>query len=130
MGLVMEYVKTVIYVDDVEETLDFYYQAFAISTLHIDENSQYGELDIGGCIIGFAAHPLAQSHFKQGYIRTQPKQPALGFELMLRCKDIEQVYQKAVSAGAEPLTKPFETESGKQLAYVRSIEGTLISLTQ
>ena len=126
----MEYAKTVIYVDDVEETLDFYYQAFSISTFDLDENGQYGELAINNGQIAFAAHPLAQSHFKQNYIRSQPKQPALGFELILRCDDVELAYQKAVAAGAEPLAQPNVNELGEKVAYVRSIEGTLIALTQ
>ena len=32
----MEFAKTIIYVDDVEETLDFYYQAFGLSTIKDD----------------------------------------------------------------------------------------------
>lgn len=125
----MDYLKTVIYVDNVEETLDFYFQAFAVSTAQLDEDGQYGDLDFQGACIAFAAHPLAQSHFKQSYIRAQPKQPALGFELVLKVDDINLAFAKAVDAGAEPLSAPHEME-GKNLAYVRSIEGTLIALSE
>ena len=123
----MEYLRTVIYVDNVEETLDFYYQAFAVNTAQLDEDGQYGELDFNGVRIAFAAHPLAQSHFKQSYIRAQPKQPALGFEIVLTVENIQQAFTKAVDAGAEPLSAPNEFE-GKNMAYVRSLEGTLIAL--
>lgn len=126
----MEYLRTVIYVDSVEETLDFYYQAFHLSTAFLDEEGQYGELDIAGSNIAFCAHTKAQSRLKQNYIRSQPKQPALGVELVLQTDDLVKTYQQAVDAGAEPLMEPCALSSGGLIAYVRSIEGTLISLTQ
>lgn len=125
----MEYLKTIIYVDDVEETLDFYYQAFGIVALVLDESGQYGELDTGGVKLGFAAHPLAQSHFKQSYIRAQPKQPALGFEIVFQSDNVVSAYDKAIQAGAEPLAPPVEKPWGQTVAYVRSIEGTLIAIS-
>ena len=125
----MDYLKTVIYVDNVEETLDFYFQAFAVNTASLDDDGQYGELDFPHAKVAFAAHPLAQSHFKQSYIRSQPKQPALGFELVLSVDDLALAFAKAVEAGAEPLSAPCESE-GENRAYVRSIEGTLVALIE
>ncbi|ATC95875.1 VOC family protein [Pseudoalteromonas tunicata] len=125
----MEYLSTVIYVDDVEETLDFYYQAFGISATKLHESGQYGELNTGSVKLAFAAHPLAQSHFKQNYIRAQPKQPALGFEISFHSDNVVAAYTKAIQAGAEPLSPPVEKPWGHTVAYVRSIEGTLIALS-
>ena len=99
----MEYISQIIYVDNVEETLDFYYQAFGLSTSSISDNAEYGELATGAVKIAFANHPSAQAHFKQGYIRAHPKQPALGFELRFSCTNLSESYDKAVLAGAEPL---------------------------
>ncbi|SFC68036.1 VOC family protein [Pseudoalteromonas denitrificans] len=124
----MEFANTIIYVDDVEETLDFYYQAFGLRTIEDDESGQYGELDTGNVKLAFSAHPFAQSHFKQSYIRSQPKQPALGFEIRFYCDNVTQSYDKAVAAGAEPFCSPAEKTGGQTVAYVRSIEGTLIAL--
>jgi len=67
-------------------------------------------LEFNGARNAFAAHPLAQSHFKQSYIRAQPKQPALGFEIVLTVENIQQAFTKAVDAGAEPLSAPNEFE--------------------
>ncbi len=124
----MEYTHTVIYVDDVEETLNFYFQAFGLITAKLDESGQFGEVSTGNMNIAFASHPLAQSNFKQAYIRSHPKQPALGFELCFNCDDVTQAYEKAVQAGAEPLNAPVENYWGQKTAYVRSIEGTLVAL--
>ncbi|WP_440054037.1 VOC family protein [Pseudoalteromonas sp. T1lg65] len=124
----MSFLKTVIYVDSVEEVLDFYFQAFGISAHDMTDEGDYGELDTGEVKLAFASHPLAQSQFKQNYIRCHPKQPLLGFEINLSCDNVVQSYDKAIEAGAEPLMPP-HSKGGKTQAYVRAIEGTLISLT-
>lgn len=124
----MEFAKTIIYVDDVEETLDFYFQAFGLSTIKDDGSGQYAELDTGQVKLAFSSHPFAQSHFKQSYIRAQPKQPVLGFEIRLSCENVIAAYDKAVAAGAEPFCPPADKSNGQTLAYVRSIEGTLVAL--
>ncbi|TMP37468.1 VOC family protein [Pseudoalteromonas rubra] len=123
----MQFLKTVIYVDSVEEVLDFYYQAFGLSACGLSEDGDYGELDTGEVLLAFATHPVAQAQFKQSYIRSQPKQPALGFELTLGCDNVAKSYDRAVEAGAEPLSPPCQKGEHTQ-AYVRSIEGTLVAL--
>ncbi|CCQ11491.1 glyoxalase family protein superfamily protein [Pseudoalteromonas luteoviolacea B = ATCC 29581] len=124
----LQCVKAIIYVDNVPEVLDFYYQAFGLATIMLSEMGDYGELDTGEIVVGFATHPLAQSQFKQNYIRSHPKQPALGFELMLQSDNVLAAYDKAVQAGAEPFSPPI-TKGTCSKAYVRAIEGTLIALT-
>ncbi|WP_404343562.1 VOC family protein [Pseudoalteromonas mariniglutinosa] len=125
----MELASQVIYVDNVEEVLDFYYQAFGFNTKSLSDDAEYGELNTGSVKLAFATHPYAQAHFKQGYIRAHPKQPALGFELRFNCKSLSASYDKAVLAGAEPLTPPSKKDA-QHFAYVRAIEGTLICLIQ
>ncbi|MBB1398521.1 MULTISPECIES: VOC family protein [unclassified Pseudoalteromonas] len=125
----MELINQVIYVDNVEETLDFYYQAFGFGTHTLSDDAEYGELATGDIKIAFANHPSAQAHFKQGYIRAHPKQPALGFELRFSCTNLSESYDKAVLAGAEPLCPP-SCRGTQYYAYVRAIEGTLICLVQ
>ncbi|WMN61149.1 glyoxalase [Pseudoalteromonas xiamenensis] len=120
-------IKMVIYVEDVPEVLDFYYQAFGLTTAHLSEMGDYGELDTGEIVVGFATHPLAQSQFKQNYIRSHPKQPALGYELIISCTNVFEAYDKAVEAGAEPYCPPGIRGSDCK-GYVRAIEGTLIAL--
>ncbi|MCG9757686.1 MULTISPECIES: VOC family protein [Pseudoalteromonas] len=121
------FAKTVIYVECVEEVLDFYYQAFGLSTFDMTDEGDYGELDTGEVKLAFASHPLAQSQFRQDYIRCHPKQPALGFEISISCENVPECYDKAVAAGAEPLSPPNQKGRVTQ-AYVRAIEGTLVAL--
>lgn len=123
----MRYIKTIIYVDNVEEVLDFYYQAFGLNATQLTESGDYGELNTGQVTLGFASHPLAQAQFKQSYIRSQPKQPALGFELTMQCDNVSESYDRAVIAGAEPLMPPSHKNEHTQ-AYVRAIDGVLIAL--
>ena len=125
----MDFLSQVIYVDNVEEVLDFYYQAFGLNTNHISDDAEYGELVTGSIKLAFATHPHAQSYFKQGYIRAPPKQPALGFELRFSCHNLVESYDKAVLAGAEPLCPPTKKDA-QHYAYVRAIEGTLVCLLE
>ncbi|MGO2168193.1 VOC family protein [Pseudoalteromonas sp. AOP31-A2-14] len=125
----MEFVSQVIYVDNVEETLDFYYQAFGLTTYSLSDDVEFGELNTGTIKLAFVTHPVAQAQFKQGYIRSHPKQPALGFELRFSCTNLSESYDKAILAGAEPLHSPTQKDN-QYYAYVRATEGTLICLVQ
>lgn len=42
--------------------------------------------------------------------------------------DVQAAYQNAVDCGASPIRGPVEKPWGQAVAYVRSIEGTLIEL--
>ena len=56
----MKYQYSIIYVDDVEKTLDFYQRAFGFELKFLHEGKDYGELKTGDCILAFANHKLGE----------------------------------------------------------------------
>jgi lactoylglutathione lyase len=124
----MNFGYTIIYVDDVPGVLKFYQQAFGLATRFLHESNGYGELETGATTLSFAAHEVAEHNLPDGYTRISPTGKPIGVEIGFTTADVPAAYHKALAAGAisvsEPKTKPW----GQVVAYVRSIEGTLVEL--
>lgn len=124
----MKYAYTILYVQNVSETLAFYEKAFGFVTRFITPEKDYGELVSGEVTIAFASHELGNSNFKKGYHRTNASEKPLGAELVFTSEDIEKEFDKAVEAGAyiyEPLKqKPW----GQTVGYLRDINGFLVEV--
>jgi lactoylglutathione lyase len=124
----MKYAYTLLYVENVLETVTFYEKAFGFIRKFITPENDYGELISGETTIAFASIALGNSNFKNGLeISTVSKKP-FGVELAFTSENIEIDFQNAINAGAtafEPLTeKPW----GQQVGYVRDNNGFLIEI--
>lgn len=119
---------TILYVNDVEKTIEFYERAFKMKRKFIAPGSDYGELSTGKTTLSFAAIGLAKSNLKNGFAESGIKKKAFGMEIGLTTNDVEKVFKAAIAAGAkaeaEPTTKPW----GQVVAYVRDINGFLIEI--
>lgn len=124
----MRFGYTIIYVASVADTLVFYETAFGFKTRFLHESGDYGELETGSTTLAFASLELAEANFHGAC--TPVKSDALppGIELAFVTEDVAQSYQTAVDAGATPVHPPVEKPWGQTIAYVRSLEGTLIEL--
>jgi predicted enzyme related to lactoylglutathione lyase len=123
----MKFAGTCVYVDDVAAVLDFYRRAFGFETRYFDEAVQYGELDTGATVLSFASHQFAAALMPGAYVRPANGQSA-GVEVGFLVADVPAAFARAVSAGAVGLAEPKEMPWGQTVAYLRSIEGTLIGL--
>ena len=123
----MNFGYTIIYVDDVPATLAFYDKAFGLATRFLHEDG-YGELETGATVLAFAAHEIAEQNLPGGYTRIASDGLPFGVEIGLVTSDVPGAYEKAISAGATPLAEPKTKPWGQVVAYVRSIEGTLVEL--
>jgi lactoylglutathione lyase len=123
----MNFGYTIIYVDDVPATLAFYEKAFGLATRFLHEDG-YGELETGTTVLAFAAHKIAEQNLPGGYTRMTSDGIPFGVEIGLVTPDVPAAYEKAISAGATPLAEPKTKPWGQVVAYVRSIEGTLVEL--
>ena len=119
---------TAIFVDDVRATLDFYRRALGFETRFFDEALQYGELDTGSTTLAFASHRLGAKLMPGAYARPETGQPA-GVEVAFLTSDVPGAFARAVAAGAIPLAEPKLMAWGATVAYLRSVEGTLIGLS-
>ncbi|TAE58475.1 MAG: VOC family protein [Bacteroidetes bacterium] len=124
----MKFAYTILYVENVTETIEFYEKAFGFSRKFITPEMDYGELLTGETSIAFASMELGNSNFRDGFEKTSPSKKPPGIELAFTTENIETDFQHALDSGAtefEPLTeKPW----GQKVGYLRDINGFLIEI--
>jgi hypothetical protein len=89
-------------------------------------------LDTGGPpgtppVLAFASHRCAELLMPGGYVRPAGGGPA-GVEIAFYTADVPAAFSQAVAAGAVVLAEAKVMPWGQTVAYVRSLEGTLIGL--
>ena len=122
----MKFGYTIIYTDDVAESISFFERAFGLRRRFVHE-SGYGELETGETTLSFASHELGKSNLPDGYIRVDEAKP-VGVEIALVTEDVQSAYARAVDAGAVSLKPPVSKPWGQIVAYVRCPDGTLVEI--
>lgn len=118
---------TIIYVENVKQTIDFYEKAFGLKLKFLHESDQYAEMDTGETTLAFAAERLPQSHgiaFKQNRTDRVPG----GFEIALVTNDVRKAFEHAVQEGAKRISDPTEKPWGQTVAYVVDNNGVLVEI--
>lgn len=123
----MRYGSTVLFVDDVPAVLAFYASAFGFQTRFYDESYQFGEIDAGGATVGFGSHRCGELMMPGTYSRPESGRPA-GVELAFFTTDVPAAFARARAAGATVVAEPKAMPWGQTVAYVRSVEGTIIGI--
>lgn len=123
----MKFGSTVLFVDNVETVMEFYQSAFGFERKFYDPAFGFGELTIGGGSIGIASHGAGEQ-MMPGRFQTPASGNPDGVEIALYTSDVDEAFKRAVKAGAAPLAEPKLMEWGQTVAYVKSIEGTVIGL--
>jgi uncharacterized glyoxalase superfamily protein PhnB len=124
--LKLRFGATVIYVDgDVPGVLDFYHRALGLKTRFYDPTYEFGELETDGPAIAFASHGTGELLMPGSYQRPERGQPS-GVELAFFTTEVAAAFKRSVDAGAVAISEPKVMPWGQTVAYVRSIEGTLI----
>ena len=124
----MKFGYTIVYVPSVADTLAFYEKAFGFRVRFLHESGQYGELESGATVLAFASHALGEMNFGGNFVPVSATAPPPGIELAFVTEDVSSAYAKAIEAGAVPLHPPAQKPWGQVVAYVRSLEGTLVEL--
>jgi lactoylglutathione lyase len=119
---------TILYVKDVATSVEFYERAFGLARRFVHESGQYAELETGATALAFAAHELAAANLPDALRPPPPGDPPTMFEVCLVTEDVEGAYERALQAGAPPVTKPQTKPWGQHVAYVHDPDGTLIEL--
>ena len=116
---------TILYVQDVPATLDFYARAFGLAQGFLHESGDFGELQTGETKLSFCSLALMAQLGKQ--VATEP--PALPcFELAFETEDVAAALAKAVEAGAELVQGVERMDWGQTTAYVRTPDGTMVEI--
>lgn len=124
----MKYGYTIFYVDDVEETIQFYEKAFGFNRKFVTPEKDYGELLSGETTIAFASIELGNSNFKKGFQKIENKEKPIGMEMAFVTEEIEKDFQKAIDAGAIEFEKVIEKPWGQKVGYLKDINGILIEI--
>ena len=121
----MKFKYTILYVENVEETLAFFSNAFGLEKKMLHESGDYGELETGSTTLSFSSIKLMASLGKSP-ARANPTQPT--FEIAFETDDVPAAIDKAVSAGAKLVQKPTDMPWGQTTAYVSDQNGFLIEV--
>lgn len=124
----MKLSHTIIYVNSVERTRDFYAKAFGLEKGFITPEGDYGEMDTGSTTLAFASVELAHDNLPNGFRQNRADETPSGFEIAFEVTDVEEAWNKAIRAGAAPYGKPSKKPWGQITGYVRDPEGILVEL--
>jgi uncharacterized glyoxalase superfamily protein PhnB len=125
----MQFFGTVLYVDDVPATADFYRRAFGFSVRFFDEAVGFAELETGGSILAIASHSVGEMLMPGRYSRPGDGRPA-GVEIAFLTTDVAAGFNKAIVEGGMAITPPRRMPWGLEVAYVRAPEGTIIGFSE
>lgn len=121
----LNFAYTIVYVDNVDETLSFYENAFGFKRKFLHESGDYGELDSGATTLAFAQRTMIAD---EGLIAHDAKTSKSSFELDFTTDDVAAAVEHAIKAGAK-LVKEIEVKPwGQTVAYVSDNSGFLIEI--
>eukprot|EP01136_Pigoraptor_vietnamica_P037945 Opistho-1_new@106591 len=124
----MQFAYTIVYVADVAASLAFFEAAFGLQRRFLHESGAYGELDTGATALAFVDHATARDSVGHDYVVAATSPAPLGMEIGLATDDVAAAFERAVKAGATPLSPPVTKPWGQTVAYVRCPDGSLVEL--
>jgi lactoylglutathione lyase len=124
----MQFGYTLIYVPNVEASLNFFEQAFGLAHRFVHASGMYGELETGQTALAFVAHEAGDMNFEGGHVQAHASKQPLGFEIALVTDDVAAAHARALKAGATQWAAPEQKPWGQTVSYVRCPDGVLVEL--
>ena len=121
----MKFKFTILYVENVEETLAFFCEAFGFKQKMLHESGDYGELDTGPTTLSFSSLALMKKLGKS------PARAVAGkpiFEIAFETGDVPAGVARARAAGAKLIQDAEVMPWGQTTAYVCDKNGFLIEI--
>ena len=116
---------TILYVEDVSSSLDFYQRAFGLERGFLHESGDYGEVLTGETKLAFSSRALMRQLGKT----PKPASPdGPTFEIAFETEDVEAALTRAVAAGATLIQKARAEPWGQTTSYVSDADGYLIEI--
>lgn len=116
---------TILYVENVSATLDFYKKSFGFKTKFLHEAGDYGELDTGETTLSFSSLKL-MSDLGKNPQKPVPSAPV--FEIAFETNDVSKWLNQAIECGATLIQGIKEEPWGQTTSYVSDINGFLIEI--
>lgn len=123
----MKFAYTILYVENVEQTLDFYKTAFGFEQKFISNEKDYGELETGNTTLSFASFGMAEYNGVE-VMKSNNSGLPFGFQITFVTEDVESSLKQALDAGATLVNLPSKKPWGQTVADVRDINGFLIEI--
>lgn len=121
----MQFRYTILYVENVAETLAFYERAFGLEREVLVDGGDYGALATGGTKLAFASVSLMRSLGKAPG-QADPQAPV--FEIAFETDNVPGALDRARQAGAIVRQEPRDEPWGQTTAYVADPNGYLIEI--
>ena len=125
---VITYSYTILYVENVERSIQFYKEAFGFSQKLLTPDKDYGEVNTGTTTLSFANFQLADTNLSKGYQKSTLNTKPFGIEIAFATEDVATAVNTAIAAGGTLEEKPKTKPWGQVVAYVRDIDGFLIEI--
>lgn len=120
---------TILYVKEVEATVEFYERAFGLRRRFVHETKQYAELETGATALSFASNELARNNLAPvEFLPNDPNGHPPGMEIAFSSSDVHRDYRRALEAGAKSVSVPKTLPWGQVVAYVRDLNGVLVEI--
>jgi lactoylglutathione lyase len=116
---------TILYVDDVSSSLDFFEKAFGFERGFLHESGDYGELLTGETKLAFSSRALMRQLDKNPAL---PRPDAPTFEIAFETDDVAGTLQRALDAGATLIQDARDEPWGQTTSYVADPNGYLIEI--
>jgi lactoylglutathione lyase len=124
----IKFAYTILYVQDVTKTVEFYEKAFGFTRKFITPDNDYGELLVGETTLSFASTALAKSNLADGFTESNLSNKPFGIEIGFTTNNVAETIAAAQKAGATIVENPKTKPWGQVVAYVRDIDGFLIEI--
>lgn len=118
---------TILYVENVKETVNFYQKAFGLKVKFLHESGVYAEMETGATTLAVAAEDFAVSNgitFSPNRVNRLPA----GFEVGLITNDVHRAFEVAVKEGAKEIIAPVKKPWGQIVSYVTDNNGILFEI--
>ena len=116
---------TILYVEDVSQTLCFFESAFGFRQKMLHESGDYGELDTGLTTLSFSSLKL-MTQIGKNPGRADPGNPT--FEIAFETDDVPAALEQALAAGAILVQGTEDMPWGQTTAYVTENNGFLLEI--
>lgn len=116
----------IMYVKDIQETVNFYEKAFWLKRRFIHESGTYAEMETGTTALAFVDEKFVKD--SHSFRPNRPSEDTPGIEISFVTDTVEQQFNNAIKAGAISIVKPTLKPWGQLVSYVKDNNGCLVEI--
>ena len=120
---------TILYVKNVQTSIDFYQVAFGLELKFKHESGDYAEMQTGETTLAFCCYDLADQVVRMSYQKPSFDRP-IASQLTLEPTDVKSAFEQAKYAGARVLCEPEIKPWNFEVAILQDPDGHLIELAK